>query len=79
MSARRAAHHIGHLLRAERVAAASSWYRNTDAGDAPRLIEPLSQPLHLILDNVRSAYNVWNWYTRRPAKFGSFLVILDNK
>lgn len=58
MSARRAAHHIGHLLRAERVAAASSWYRNTDAGDAPQLTEPLSQPLHLILDNVRSAYNV---------------------
>jgi len=56
-SARRTAHHIGHLLRGERTATAS-WYRNTDAPVADTFTRAAVQPIYLVLDNVRSAYNV---------------------
>jgi len=55
-AARRAAHHIGHLLR-EEAAAKAAYLRNNDA--AARTTQRLSpHPLTLVLDNVRSAYNV---------------------
>ena len=58
-SARRAAHHIGHLLRQERVVAAADWYRNTDAPvEEQTFARPTVHPVHVVLDNVRSAYNV---------------------
>ena len=62
-SARRTAHHVAHLLRADRVAAASTWYRNTDAArgaaaEAAAQARPSTFPIHIVLDNVRSAYNV---------------------
>ena len=55
-AARRAAHHIGHLLR-EEAAERASYLRNNDAAVAAREEVP-AHPLTLILDNVRSAYNV---------------------
>jgi len=55
-AARRAAHHIGHLLR-EEAAANAEYLRNNDA--AARTTQRQSpHPLTLVLDNVRSAYNV---------------------
>ena len=56
-SARRAAHHIAHLQRGERVAQAT-YFRNCDAPplSGPRRRDAL--PLKFVLDNVRSAYNV---------------------
>jgi len=52
--ARRTAHHICHLVRLERVQAAA-FVRNTDMPSSTRLP---AHPIHLVLDNVRSAYNV---------------------
>ena len=57
-AARRTAHHIGHLLR-EEAAAAAEYLRNNDAAvQAMRDGARPSHPLFLVLDNVRSAYNV---------------------
>jgi tRNA G18 (ribose-2'-O)-methylase SpoU len=68
--ARRAAHHVVHLLKAERVAAAD-WFRNSDTsghgdaaseGGAAVAVDGASDrqrvAVTLVLDNVRSAYNV---------------------
>ena len=56
--AARSAHHIHHLLRGERAAAAS-FLRNVDSHARAAAREGLpSHPIHLVLDNVRSAYNV---------------------
>eukprot|EP00967_Tisochrysis_lutea_P146653 scaffold277228_cov36-Tisochrysis_lutea.AAC.1 len=58
--AQRAAHHVIHLLKAERVASAV-WFRNTDVVERPSGIDGSNDvrvPVTLILDNVRSAYNV---------------------
>lgn len=55
-AARRSAHHIAHLLRAERAAAAE-YLRNTDPTEARPDARP-PHKIHLVLDNVRSAYNV---------------------
>ena len=55
-AARRSAHHIAHLLRAERAAAAE-YLRNTDPTEARPDARPAHR-IHLVLDNVRSAYNV---------------------
>ena len=55
-AARRAAHHIGHLLR-EQAASRAEYLRNNDAAVAARAATP-AFPLTLVLDNVRSAYNV---------------------
>ncbi|EOD04868.1 hypothetical protein EMIHUDRAFT_453773, partial [Emiliania huxleyi CCMP1516] len=56
-AARRAAHHILHLFR-EQAAAAAAYLRNNDAAvDAGRVRLPAHR-VHLVLDNVRSAYNV---------------------
>ena len=62
-SARRTAHHIAHLLREATVDAAADWYRNVDPVREPKADERESRelrpfPIHLMLDNVRSAYNV---------------------
>ena len=57
-AAERSAHHIHHLLRGERAAAAS-FLRNVDSHARAAAREGLpSHPIHLVLDNVRSAYNV---------------------
>ena len=54
----RAAHHITHLLRADRAAAAS-YLRNIDTYEAEAAVAGLpSHPITLVLDNLRSAYNV---------------------
>ena len=55
------AHDTLRAAAADRVSAASAWYRNTDGG-AGEAAEPLAprrpHRIHLVLDNVRSAYNV---------------------
>jgi 23S rRNA (guanosine2251-2'-O)-methyltransferase len=56
-AARRAAHHISHLLR-EEAANAAAFLRNNDAAvDQSRTLRP-PHNVHFLLDNVRSAYNV---------------------
>jgi 23S rRNA (guanosine2251-2'-O)-methyltransferase len=56
-AARRAAHHIRHLLR-EQAAANAEFLRNNDAAIETSRTHLPRHPLHLVLDNVRSAYNV---------------------
>ena len=56
--ARRAAHHISHLIR-EETAARAAYLRNNDAAVAARAgANKPPHPLTIVLDNVRSAYNV---------------------
>lgn len=56
-AARRAAHHISHLLR-EEAANAAAYLRNNDAAVDSSRTEAPPHAVHFLLDNVRSAYNV---------------------
>ncbi|KAL1521538.1 hypothetical protein AB1Y20_021197 [Prymnesium parvum] len=57
-AAQRAAHHISHLLREERALQAS-YLRNTDcAQTAAERCTRTAHPIYIVLDNLRSAYNV---------------------